>query len=61
VEHLTEKEKIKTWARKAAAIRGADLDLGAIARVEASLADPDYPDDEVLESVARNLIRREGF
>ncbi len=61
VEHLTEKEKIKEWARKAAAITESDLDPGAIARAEARLADPDYPDDEVLETVARNLILREGL
>ena len=61
VEQLTEQEKIKAWARKAAALSQSDLDLGAIARAEPRLADPSYPDDEVLDAVARNLIAREGF
>ena len=61
VEQLTEQEKIKAWARKAAALSQSDLDPGAIARAEARLADPGYPNDEVLETMARNLIAREGF
>lgn len=60
-EHLGEQEKIKAWALKAAAARITDLDPGAIARAESHMADPNYPDDETLEIVARNLILRKGL
>ena len=61
LENCAEQEKIKAWASKAAVARASDLDPGAIARAEAHLVDPNYPNDEVLDAVARNLILREGF
>ena len=60
-ELLSEQEKIKKWALKAAAASASDLDPGLIARAESFLADPHYPGDEVLETMARNLILRERF
>lgn len=59
-EPLSEQEKIKVWALKAAA-SASGLDPGLMARAESFLVDPHYPDDDVLESVARNLILRESF
>ena len=59
--HFAEDEKIKSWIQKAGTSRDPDLDLGAMARAEARLADPNYPDDEVLEIVTRNVILREGL
>ena len=34
-------------------------DLGLIARAKARLSDPDYPNDEILEDVAMNVLFRE--
>ena len=55
-KNASEKEKIAEWARKIAKLPSGERDVGAIARAEARLADPDYPNDEILETVAFNLI-----
>ena len=55
-KQASEKEKIDEWARKIAKLPSGERDIGAIARAEARLADPDYPNDEILETVAFNLI-----
>ena len=60
-QHLAEKEKIIGCTTKLGAATSGDRDPGAIARAESRLADPDYPDDEILETVALNLILREGL
>ena len=55
------KDALKEWVRKAKSGPLVDRDPGAIARAESRLADPGYPDDEILEIVARNILLRERF
>ena len=54
--HNKEEEKLELWAQKIADLPSGERDPGAIARAQARLADPNYPDDEILETVALNLI-----
>ncbi len=54
--HAKEEEKLNLWAQKIAELPSGERDPGAIARAEARLADPNYPNDEILETVALNLI-----
>ena len=54
--HAKEEEKLDLWAQKIAELPSVERDPGAIARAQARLADPNYPNDEILETVALNLI-----
>ena len=60
-EKASKEDQLKEWARQAKSGPLDDRDPGAIARAEARLADPDYPDDDLLEIVARNILLRERF
>ena len=57
----SQEDQMKEWVRQAKSGPLDDRDPGAIARAEARLADPDYPDDDLLEIVARNILLRERF
>ena len=52
-------EKLEKWVTMLAEGPDAAHDLGLIARAEARLSDPDYPNDEILEAVAMNILLRE--
>jgi len=54
--HITEEKKLDLWTQKIDELPSDERDPGAIARAEARLADPNYPSDEILETVALNLI-----
>ena len=56
-----EEEKLDLWAQKIAELPSGERDPGAIARAEARLADPNYPDNEILETVALNLILEDSL
>ena len=59
ISSIPKEDKLETWVSMLAEGQDAGHDPGLIARAEARLADPDYPNDEILEAVAMNILLRE--